>query len=912
MLRMNPHRSPNGAKRYFTHELTRHEYFAERSHTFGTWHGKGAKLLGLPDEVTARDFASLCDNEHPLTGNRLTVRNKVNRTVAYDLNFHPPKSVSVLHALNQDDRILEAFRKAVRETMQEIEARAETRVRVAGQDENRPTGNLVWAEFIHLTSRPVEGMSDPHLHAHCFVFNCTKDGVEQRWKAGQFREINRDAPYFQAAFHSRLALNLRAIGYEIVEKGLSFEIASVPEEVIGKFSQRTRQIDEFARRRNITDKKRKASLGAITREAKRTDLSSDELRRSWLERLNPIQRESLTQVPETPKATPSTLSMNPADARRCVEYAKRHSFERLSVVDEMRFLAAALRHGMGRVHPKAIHDALAEDRSLIRQQKEGRTQITTPDIIAEELNLVGWVKSGRGRVDPLVGAVRRPARLGNDQWDAMRHVLASRDTVTGILGKSGTGKTTMMQETIAEARKAGHAVGVFAPTAETARGTLREGGFPNAETLERLFSSREIQESVRRGVIWVDEAGLLSLRDMARVTDLAEKLEARVVLSGDTGQHRSVKRGDAFRILAEHAGLDLARLTQIRRQSGIYRDAVDDLSENRLMAAFEKLDSMGAILEIPTHERHDTLAREYLDAIQRKESVLVVSPTHAEGKRVTSLIRNGLKASGKIRDERQFPALHRIDLHEADQADPRSYREGWVLEMVRPAVGLPSGKRLMVISTGPNGITAQDTSGNVHGLDVGSLFSRFQVYEREILSLGAGDRIRITKNGTDSRLGQSIHNGSLHTVAGFTSAGDIRLKDGKVVSQHYCHLAHGYVTTSYAAQSKTVDRVIVAEGSESFNAASREQFYVSVSRGRQHVTVYTDSKAELFEAVQKTSQRVAAIDRELGYPTSPGDLAADRSLWTQMTPTFSGLPGQLHGDLDAEYVQKYPELGASM
>ena len=92
--------------------------------------------------------------------------------------------------------------------MQDMEAEMPTRVRKGGKNENRQTGNMAWGEFVHFTSRPVDGVPDPHLHAHCFVFNTTFDQEEDRWKAGQFRELNRDAPYFEAVFHSRLRRRL--------------------------------------------------------------------------------------------------------------------------------------------------------------------------------------------------------------------------------------------------------------------------------------------------------------------------------------------------------------------------------------------------------------------------------------------------------------------------------------------------------------------------------------------------------------------------------------------------------------------------------------------------------------------------------------------------------------------------------
>jgi ATP-dependent exoDNAse (exonuclease V) alpha subunit len=71
---------------------------------------------------------------------------------------------------------------------------------------------------------------------------------------------------------------------------------------------------------------------------------------------------------------------------------------------------------------------------------------------------------------------------------------------------------------------------------------------------------------------------------------------------------------------------------------------------------------------------------------------------------------------------------------------------------------------------------------------------------------------------------------------------------------------HGYVSTSHAAQGKTVDHVILAESSVSFPAGSQEQFYVSASRGRQRCTVYTDDAESLREAIAGSSLKLAATE----------------------------------------------------
>ena len=90
--------------------------------------------------------------------------------------------------------------------------------------------------------------------------------------------------------------------------------------------------------------------------------------------------------------------------------------------------------------------------------------------------------------------------------------------------------------------------------------------------------------------------------------------------------------------------------------------------------------------------------------------------------------------------------------------------------------------------------------------------------------------------------------------------GKMTLANGWTVSKDYGHLAHGYVVTSHASQGKTVDRVFIGQSSDSLPASSREQFYVSVSRGREQATIYTDDKEALLEAVSRSDDRLTATE----------------------------------------------------
>ena len=137
---------------------------------------------------------------------------------------------------------------------------------------------------------------------------------------------------------------------------------------------------------------------------------------------------------------------------------------------------------------------------------------------------------------------------------------------------------------------------------------------------------------------------------------------------------------------------------------------------------------------------------------------------------------------------------------------------------------------------------------------------RFQVFHTGTINLAAGDMIRITSNGFTADKKHALHNGDLHRIQGFDRKGNIVLANGWTVAKDFGHIDYGYVVTSHASQGKTVDRVFVGQSSQSFPASSAVQFYVSVSRGRKSVTVYTDDKESLREAISHTDERLSATE----------------------------------------------------
>src|ERR1700691_3004906 len=100
MLRVHQITSAAGAKSYYAQT----DYYGQE--LIGDWGGRAAERMGLRGQVTLEAFNRLCDNLHPATGERLTLRQKSNRTVGYDFNFNAPKGVSLLYTFTRDERVL--------------------------------------------------------------------------------------------------------------------------------------------------------------------------------------------------------------------------------------------------------------------------------------------------------------------------------------------------------------------------------------------------------------------------------------------------------------------------------------------------------------------------------------------------------------------------------------------------------------------------------------------------------------------------------------------------------------------------------------------------------------------------------------------------------------------------------------
>lgn len=870
MLRIHQSSSVAAAKSYYASGLESEGYYSKEGDA-GRWFGKAAERLGLSGEVAKKDFDRLCENIRPDTGARLNPRKDKDRKVGYDFTFSAPKSVSILFEVLGDRRILQVFEDSIRETMELIERDVEVRVRKKGVVATRKTGELVYARFVHHTTRPVilPGQSsstvDPALHCHCYVMNSSFDREEGIFKAAELFPIKRDAPYFEAIFHSKLAWGLSRLGYGIQPKAMGFEVAGVGAGNIKCFSQRTAEIEQLAAQLGIAmDAKAKSELGARTRKRKELRATKAEILRDWRRRIDRRELNYHRALPGNPQMT----------AELAVNLAISSAFERKSVVSYRRLVAEALRASLGAADLEKIASDCESRAELISREVNGMRLATTKEILVEEDAIIEFLKSSRGTMLPIHPWHRADHNLDDDQRGAVEALLRSNDRVFVIEGKAGTGKTSLMKSAVGAMEDSGVCVFTFAPTSQASHCVLKAEGFQNSETIQQLLINSRLQESIQPGsVLWVDEAGLLSTREMRSLFRVAEDRNARIVLSGDRFQHHSVERGDALRLVVESDLVEAKQTRSIYRQrNDLHRQAVGMLSIGDVESAFAILDDMGVIHQSESFSGQvAAVAEDYVQSRPQHGSVLVVAPTHFEGRLVTGAIRKSLLGAGELSKETIPVEIHRSrNLTVGERSQARFMNAGDVVRFHQNAKGgFRRGETWTIEESGSQGIWVRSKDRKRNVLLPAVAAPHYQAFSVDRCEFAVGDRVRLMANLSPIDGGR-LFNGAIHTITGLDRLRNLILDHRHRIPKDSGLLDYGYVITSHASQGKTVGKVIISQSTASSGAASMEQFYVSVSRSRDAVSIWTDDKQGLLQAVQSSEERM--LGRELGsYPWRPRD-----------------------------------------
>lgn len=377
-----------------------------------------------------------------------------------------------------------------------------------------------------------------------------------------------------------------------------------------------------------------------------------------------------------------------------------------------------------------------------------------------------------------------------------------------------------------------------------------------------LARGRELDE---RTMVVVDEAGMVSLRDMHALLSAVEEAGARAVLVGDTGQLKAVEAGAPFRQLQEQ-GMATVRMADIlRQQNEKLRAAVVDAAAGSVAASLEKLEA--TVAEVPhASERYERIAKDYASRLpEERLQTLAVAGTNRARQAINERVRQrlGLAGTGTL-----VTVLEGRDLTRAQVQSSLSYAAGDIVEVLRhyDSIGLRRGDTAEVVETAPGCITLRRQDGQTVQWRPTAM-PHVAVHRAEQRELAVGDRIRFTAN--DYRLGVvNGQSGTVKTIDPATGQLTVRVGSERTVTldpNQPVRVDHAYCTTVHAAQGQTCDRVLV-DADVSGAMANQSLYYVAISRARHGVTLYTDDKDLLPRAMSRLDIKQAALDL---HRTSP-------------------------------------------
>ena len=852
---------------YFLHEYLARNDGSHRS--ANRWHGAGAEALGLGQRVGKRKFISILSGHVPGTDVTLgrVIDGERQHRPGWDMTFSAPKSVS-LEALYRGRRaVMHAHDEAVRATLDWIE---QEHLQTRGYDPatgRRPreaADGLVAATFRHMASRN----NDPQLHTHAVVANMTRNRSGE-WRSVEPTPLKRNRRVFGAWYRNDLARRLRDLGYDLVPTtvgGLpSFEIAGWSREWLDAFSTRRQDILKHMEDAGLEYTTANAQAATLATRGRKAEPVKGELVKLWRQRAEAL---GLVEARRDRKARPDRAPEQPRLAPlEAVWQATAHLEERQCVFRRTDLLAAALgrdpgRHSHGEL--EAAIDRLREDRNLV-DTKSG--DLTTRQTLEAERDVIAAMREGRGRAAPLAEEGAVAARLDatsltDGQREAVRTILLSNDSIVGVQGFAGTGKTRMLKEVV---RLAGDRPVIgLAPSSAAARVMALEAGI-GTTTLQRLLARygdlgdadgpelRQARERFRGAVIVVDEASMIGTVQMRSLQNVAERIGAsRLALVGDRLQLRSVEAGQPFRLLQE-AGMETARMDDILRQRSVdLKAAVTHMVAGDADLAVQAL---GAdVKELPPDRLPETAARLWLALPpEARRRTVILAPTHAQREETTAVLRKGLAEEG-ILGGRTLETERFVDrrLTRVLAADPQSYRPGDVVVANRDVYGLRKGEAWRVTGSGEDGIALERRGARGGFRPSGNAAHNVSVFETRPISLRAGDEIVFTRNLGE----QGVVNGERGAIEEIgRKRVRIRLDGGrrltfKTEDDGLRHVDHAWTSTVHRAQGLTTDNVIAVLDATSM-MTDRALLYVEMSRARDGFVLLTDDTQELVHRLEQ-------------------------------------------------------------
>ncbi|EHO5973794.1 conjugative transfer relaxase/helicase TraI [Salmonella enterica] len=592
-----------------------------------------------------------------------------------------------------------------------------------------------------------------------------------------------------------------------------------------------------------------------------------------------------------------------SDAEQAVNLAIPRAQQGQVYLSELTLLAEAVKSGQPLADVRAEIARQVDSGALIKLDSVAGAgnRVLVPRVAYEmEKTIIRHIAEGKDAVQPLMALTPTSVLSGltAGQRDATRTVLENTDRFMAIQGYAGVGKTTQFRAVMGALNTLSESVRPqvigLGPTHRAVH-EMREAGV-EARTLASFLSETRLAiqagetPDFRNVLFLTDESSMVGNRDMAELYQLVAAGGGRMVSSGDTAQLQAISTGLPFRLVQQRSAIDTVVMQEIVRQTPALRPAIESIIAGQVEISLRQVDDVtpqqvprqpgawvpdNSVMEIraPKKEQdqvqdtpvagEQTLTPEQLALVrtdiieairddwmgrtpEAQQQTLVVAELNADRHAINDAIHTARHEKGDTgAEERTFTVLEPLRVPDNALRAAETFAEytGTVAMM---------NERYWTVAE----VDTQDAVVTLRNADGESvLISPQQNTAQDIslftprdLTISQGDRVRFTRSDTD----RGYVANSLWEVAGFTDDGAIRFRQGdqeKIVDPQAMtedrHIDLAYALTVYGVQGASERFAIALTGTEGGRKrmASLESTYVTLSRAKEHVQVYTDDLA---------------------------------------------------------------------
>ncbi|WP_395947736.1 MobF family relaxase, partial [Caedibacter taeniospiralis] len=676
-----------------------------------TWYGKGADLLGIKGEqIEEQLFLDLLQGKLP-SGEQIGIMRdgSVKHRPATDITFSAPKSLSIMGLVAGDTRLIEVHNKAVEKALGKIEALyAEARITENGMTSYEKTGNLTLATFRHTSSRE----KDPQLHTHGVTMNFTQreDG---QWRALSSRQKNdmqhlengfremlyANQHYLGMIYNSEIAKGTVECGYEIKVKDQygNFEIVGLSQDYLESQSKRRTQILDKLEEKGFSGAKAAQNACLDSRVAK-TSISPDELKAAWIEEakaqgvsLGEVFMESINnlendakeakkakegKVTQSAKATNSShtqplpksyvssdLKVHSGNAKEAISDAVLHLSQYGVQIRHGDIIRQAFIFSAGLVEHDHLETALSDKLKAGELIGREHQYYTTDQLVKVEKDFMQSAKTSI--------ASSWSVNLNRSGLEAS--LFDNKDRLQLVDVKGLRNEAKLIDGLVKTAENNGLNVYVLHQNYSRLN-RLKEDVNRDASTLWKAFKNyfkHDLLQTVgkfehdytqklnnpfarlsgKQDLIIVADSQKLSIKDVERLNELAEKGKAKIAFLNNTESTLGFSAGNPMKLLKESG------VNQLRSQSISKATLVEVASSS---------------------EAHKALAYHYVNlGVEAREKTPVVAFTNKAQTEITHEIREQLKERGELSlQEYHYKTLSTSRLSDIEKTKTQCYQLG--------------------------------------------------------------------------------------------------------------------------------------------------------------------------------------------------------------------------------------------